>query len=98
MSSDPLFNMTARLVAAERNRFTGAGISGVTITNIDKAVLLDGKYKFNGVTDTPKLTTADTNLENCLATRLDNYNNDRPASSCPLERASDAPPQPGHAR
>jgi hypothetical protein len=32
-SSDPLFNLTAQLVAAQLNRFMGAGISGVTITN-----------------------------------------------------------------
>jgi hypothetical protein len=82
-ASDPLFNMTAQLVGAQLNRFMGAGISGVTITNIDKAVLLDGKYQFNGNTYTPTLTTADTNKANCLATQLDNYNNDRPASSCP---------------
>jgi hypothetical protein len=83
MASDPLFNMTAQLVAAQLNRFMGAGISGVTIINIDRAVLLNGKYKFDGKTYSPKLTTADTNLANCLATQLDNYNNDRPANSCP---------------
>ena len=83
MASDPLFNMTAQLVAAELNRFMGAGISGITITNIDRAVLLNGKYGFNGNTYSPKLTTADANLANCLATQLDNYNNNRPVSSCP---------------
>ena len=50
MANDPLFNMTAQLVAAQLSRFMGAGISGVTITNIDKAVLLSGKYPFNGET------------------------------------------------
>jgi len=83
MSSDPLFNMAAQLVAAEANRFMGAAVSGVTITNIDRAVLLLGKYKFNGLPYTPKLSTADANLANCLATQLDNYNNNRPVSSCP---------------
>jgi Domain of unknown function DUF11 len=83
MASDPLFNMTAQLVAAQLNRFMGAGISGVTITNINRAVLLNGKYKFNGLTYTPVLTTADKNLANCLATQLDNYNNGRPVSACP---------------
>jgi hypothetical protein len=82
-ASDPLWNMTAQLVAAQLNRFMGAGISGVTITNIDRAVLLNGKYKFNGETYTPKLTTAHTNLANCLAKQLDNYNNNRPVSNCP---------------
>ena len=56
MSSDPLFNMTAQLIGAQLNRFMGAGISGTTIMNIDRAVLLNGKYKFNGQTYTPKLT------------------------------------------
>jgi|GEM_PF-1121900 len=83
MSSDPLFNMTAQLLAAQLNRFMGAGISGTTIINIDRAVLLNGKYKFNGLTYTPKLTTADTNTANCLATQLDNYNNGRPVGLCP---------------
>jgi hypothetical protein len=81
-ASDPLFNMTAQLVAAELNRFMGAGISGTTITNINRAVLLNGKYGFNGLTYSPKLTTADKNLASCLATQLDNYNNNRPVSAC----------------
>jgi hypothetical protein len=81
-SSDPLFNMTAQLIGAQLNRYLGAGISGVTITNIDQAVLLDGKYKFNGLTYSPNLTAADTTKANCLATQLDNYNNDRPVSAC----------------
>ena len=82
-SSDPLFNMSAQLVAAELNRFMGAGINGTTIMNIDRAVLLNGKYKFNGLTYSPKLSTADSNLANCLATQLDNYNNGRPVGLCP---------------
>jgi hypothetical protein len=82
MASDPLFNMTAQLVGAELNRFMGAGISGPTITNIDKAVLLNGQYKFNGLTYSPKLTPADATKANCLATQLDNYNNGRPVSTC----------------
>jgi hypothetical protein len=81
-ASDPLFNMTAQLVGAQANRFVGAGISGTTITNIDKAVLLNGKYKFNGISYTPKLTTADANYANCLAKQLDNYNNNNPVSAC----------------
>ncbi len=83
MSSDPLFNMTAQLVGAELNRFMGAGISGTTIINIDRAVLLNGKYKFDGLTYSPKLTTADANTANCLATQLDNYNNGNPVALCP---------------
>jgi hypothetical protein len=83
MANDPLFNMTAQLVGAQLNRFMGSGISGTTIMNIDRAVLLNGKYKFNGLTYTPALTTADANLANCLGTQLDNYNNGRPVSLCP---------------
>jgi hypothetical protein len=83
MASDPLFNMTAQLIAAEANRFMSAGISGTTIMNIDRAVLLNGKYGFNGNTYSPKLTAADSSLANCLATQLDNYNNNRPVNSCP---------------
>jgi hypothetical protein len=82
MASDPLFNMTAQLIAAQLNRYMGSAISGFTITNIDKAVLLNGKYKFDGLTYTPKLSAADTSLANCLATQLDNYNNNRPVSAC----------------
>jgi hypothetical protein len=81
-SSDPLFNMTAQLVAAQLNRFMGAGINGTTITQINQAVLLNGKYKFSGLTYSPKLSTADANLANCLGTQLDNYNNNRPVSAC----------------
>jgi len=83
MASDPLFNMTAQLIAAELNRFMGAGISGFTISNIDAAVLLNGKYKFDGNSYSPKLSTTDSTKANCLATQLDNYNNNRPVSSCP---------------
>jgi uncharacterized repeat protein (TIGR01451 family) len=81
-ASDPLWNMTAQLVAAQLNRFMGAGISGVTITNIDKAVLLNGKYLFDGKTHTA-MTAAHISKANCLAKQLDNYNNNLPVSNCP---------------
>ena len=81
-ASDPLWNMTAQLVAAQLNRFMGAGISGVTITNIDKGVLLNGKYLFDGKTHTA-MTAAHISKANCLAKQLDNYNNNRPVSNCP---------------
>ena len=83
MASDPMFNMAAQLVAAQLNRFLGAGINGSTIMNIDRAVLLLGKYAFNGKTYNKPLTTADINTANCLAIQLDNYNNNRPVSLCP---------------
>jgi uncharacterized repeat protein (TIGR01451 family) len=81
-ASDPLFNMAAQLVGAQLNYFAGAGKNGPTTINIQSAVLLLGKYSFNGLTYTPKLTSADSTKANCLATQLDNYNNDRPVSTC----------------
>jgi hypothetical protein len=83
MASDPLFNMAAQLVGAQLNYFAGAGKNGATTVNIQNAVLLLGKYQFNGNTYSPKLTTADASRANCLATQLDNYNNDRSVSACP---------------
>ena len=82
MASDPLFNMAAQLVGAQLNYFAGAGKNGPTTQNITSAVLLLGKYGFNGNTYSPKLSSADTTKANCLATQLDNYNNDRSVSSC----------------
>jgi hypothetical protein len=82
-ASDPLFNMTAQLVAAELNYFAGAGQPANTTSNINKAVKLDGKYNFNGFYPyTPTLSPADKLLAACLNTQLDNYNNNNPASAC----------------
>lgn len=81
-SSDPLFNMAAQLVGAQLNYFAGAGKNGPTTINIQSAVLLLGKYGFDGLTYSPKLSSADTAKANCLATQLDNYNNDRSVNSC----------------
>ncbi|HEU4870475.1 MAG TPA: hypothetical protein VFT08_06470 [Pyrinomonadaceae bacterium] len=83
MASDPLFNLAAQLIAAQLNYFAGAGKTPTTTTNINMAVVLLGKYGFNGDTYSPKLTNADIAKANCLATQLDNYNNNRPVSSCP---------------
>jgi hypothetical protein len=41
-----------------------------------------GKYGVNGLSYSPKLSSTDTAKANCLATHLDNYNNDRSASAC----------------
>jgi hypothetical protein len=82
MSSDPIFNMTAQLIGAELNFFIGAGKNPAAISNIQNAVLLNGKYQFNGTSYTPKLTAADAAKANCYATQLDNYNNNRPATAC----------------
>jgi hypothetical protein len=83
MASDPLFNLAAQLIAAQLNYFAGAGKTPTTTTNINMAVVLLGKYGFNGDTYSPKLSNADAAKANCLATQLDNYNNNRPVSSCP---------------
>ncbi len=82
-ASDPLFNMAAQLVGAQLNYFAGAGKNGSTTLNIQSAVLLLGKYGFNGLTYSPKLSSADATRANCLATQLDNYNNNRQVSTCP---------------
>jgi hypothetical protein len=82
-SSDPLFNKAAQLVGTQLNYFAGAGKNGTTTINIQRAVLLLGNYAFNGLTYSPKLTSADTATANCLATQLDNYNNDRSVNTCP---------------
>src|SRR5207248_9722535 len=66
--------ISAQLVGAQLNYFAGAGKNGTTTLNIQSAVLLNGKYQFNGNTYTPsKLTGADASKANCLATQLDNY-------------------------
>jgi hypothetical protein len=82
-ASDPLFNMAAQLVGAQLNYFAGAGKNGPTTIDIQRAILLLGQYAFNGNTYSPALSAADTSTANCLATQLDNYNNDRSVSTCP---------------
>ena len=83
MSSDPLFNMAAQLIGAQLNYFAGAGRNGPATLNIQRAIMLLGQYGFNGNTYSPTLSSADASTANCLATQLDNYNNDRPVSTCP---------------
>ena len=78
MASDPLFNMTAQLVAAELNIAAGAGTCGKVTTAITQANALLSAYNFNGDTYSPKLSKADTTLANNLATELDLFNNDNP--------------------
>jgi hypothetical protein len=76
MASDPAFNLAAQLVAAELNFAAGAGRTPTATSAINQAVLLLGKYQFNGITHT-KISAADVTTMNNLATTLDNYNNDR---------------------
>jgi hypothetical protein len=75
MASDPLFNMAAQLLAADLNVAAGAGVCSSAVTAINAAHALLTKYHFNGLTYSPKLTTADANLANSLGTTLDRYNN-----------------------
>lgn len=76
MASDPAFNLAAQLLAAELNYTAGAGKTGTATNAITQAVLLLGKYQFNGDTHT-KISAADTTTMNNLAKILDDYNNDR---------------------
>jgi hypothetical protein len=76
MASDPAFNLAAQLMAAELNFTAGAGKTGAATTAINQAVLLLGKYQFNGISHT-KISAADTTTMNGLAKTLDDYNNDR---------------------
>lgn len=78
MASDPAFNLAAQLVAAELNYAAGAGKTGPATNAINQAVLLLGKYQFNGNGYTGKISSADATTMNNLATILNNYNNDLP--------------------
>jgi len=82
-SSDPLFNMTAQLVAAELNLVAGSYTCPNVANAINQANALLTKYKFDGTGYTGKLSAADAASANSLATTLDNYNNDRPGV-CPI--------------
>jgi hypothetical protein len=77
MASDPLFNMAAQLLAADLNVGSGAGQCAASASAINQAHALLTKYKFDGNGYTPKLTPADANLANSLATSLDKYNNNK---------------------
>jgi hypothetical protein len=74
MASDPAFNLAAQLVAAELNYTAGAGQKPSVTLAITRAVLILGKYGFNGSTH-GKISSTDANTMNSLATTLDNYNN-----------------------
>jgi hypothetical protein len=74
MASDPAFNLAAQLLAAQLNFTAGAAKNGTVITAVNQAVLLLGKYKFDGITHTA-INAADAATMNNLAKILDNYNN-----------------------
>jgi hypothetical protein len=76
MASDPAFNLSAQLLAAELNYVAGAGKKPAVTSAIQQAVLLLGKYKFDGNTHTA-ISSADATTMNNLAKLLDDYNNNR---------------------
>lgn len=76
MASDPAFNLAAQLLAAELNYTAGAGRTPTATNAINQAVLLLGKYKFDGIKhDT--ISSGDATTMNNLARILDDYNNNR---------------------
>ena len=75
-ASDPAFNLAAQLLAAELNQVAGAQTNGTVLSNINQAVLLLGKYQFNGRTHTA-ISAADATVMNNLAKALDDFNNNR---------------------
>jgi CSLREA domain-containing protein len=74
MSSDPAFNLTAQLLAAELNVKAGALTCSSAISAINDAQTLLAAVRFNGITH-DKLSAAQTSRANSLATWLDRYNN-----------------------
>lgn len=81
-ASDPLYNMAAQLVAAQLNLAAGAYTCPAVALAVAQANNLLGKYNFTGFGYTKPLSKPDATLANTLATKLDNYNNNRPGV-CP---------------
>ncbi len=84
-ASDPLFNMAAQLVAVELNLAAGAYTCGSVANLVTEAEGLLSKYAFTGAGYTGKLSTSNPNdagRANFLASKLDDYNNNR-AGVCP---------------
>jgi len=81
MASDPIFNMVAQLVAADLNVLAGAGqsVNSAKASNCAHALLT--AIHFNGNTY-DKLTAAQTTQANCLATALDQSNNNKSVQIC----------------
>jgi hypothetical protein len=75
-ASDPAFNLASQLLAAQLNYAAGAGRTPAATRAINQAVLLLGKYQFDGNTH-KAISAADATTMNNLATTLDNYNNGR---------------------
>jgi hypothetical protein len=81
MASDPIFNMVAQLVAADLNIAAGAGVSTSAMSAINCAHALLVAINFNGNTYN-KLSPAQLAQANCLATALDQYNNNKTVQTC----------------
>jgi len=79
-ASDPLFNMVAQLIAAELNVTTGDIPCQKVTDAIAAANALLVKYSFTGNGYTGKLSKADATMANNLATRLDDFNNNKPSA------------------
>ncbi len=72
---DPAFNVAAHLVAAELNYTAGAEHDREVTSAINQAVVLLGKYRFNGSGYTGMFSDVDVFTLHRLATTLDHYNN-----------------------
>jgi hypothetical protein len=83
MASDPIFNMVAQLLAADLNVLAGAGQSTTVMNLRSCAHALLTAISFDGNGYNKPLSAAQVNQANCLATQLDNYNNNRPVAACP---------------
>jgi hypothetical protein len=81
MASDPIFNMVAQLVAADLNVLAGAGQSTAVMQIRACAHALLVAISFNGNTYS-KPTAAQIAQANCLATALDQYNNNQTVQTC----------------
>lgn len=81
MASDPIFNLAAQYIAAQLNIAAGAGSNGNVLCNLTSAQLLMAAVDFNGLTH-KTLTASQTAKANALASLLDDYNNDRPVTTC----------------
>lgn len=75
MASDPLFRLAAQLIGAELNVVAGAAACPAATDAITSANALLAKYSFSGNGYSGKLSKADAQLANTLATTLDMYNN-----------------------
>jgi hypothetical protein len=85
-SSDAAYNLAAQLLAAKLNVQAGAGVCGPVTIAIAQAQALLYTINFNGTgTYLKKMSPTQAALANCLATWLDDYNNDR-ASACNASR------------